>query len=592
MKTVDDYTSLYIDFLRTLTVTDTGARSNFSGAYLDNYNVFHIWKVANNFTSVSNPIISHYGCDLVNQPYLINSQALSLPSSQPAYSLGACLLNTDQNYFALPHADGNGGVVLIDSDFNIKVLYAGISGYGGAVRCCIYKGYAYYICRSWPAGISLTRSNIASGTSINIPFPFTPKDDYPYAIGVLNNQLIVIVLDNSNNEWLIQYDLFSLAYINHALRASYYNNVSLFNDINDNKLFFKGSANYLKHIESIGGAEIQDSTIVTTAPDTRISPFNITINNLGLYVIFFATGDNNYLLDVFQKAGSPCSTLPLDSINLNSLLQNYYFFIAELYTITLASGAVIRLTSGDGDLTYGCNLYEVGSVRIQRGDITTAIGVEVSDVEVTLLCNADSLINGVNPQQFAVNGGFDGASIKILLVPMPTYGDVSAGAIHLFEGIVTDCKPDLAQVVLTVSSDLILLNAMTPKNVYQPTCLHTLYDTQCAVNKASFTVSSSVLTGSTTTQLLCGLAQASAYFELGTLLFTSGANAGTTRTVRSYTPGIINLSYPLEHSPAISDTFTISAGCDKLRAGKCRTLFNNEVNFLGFEYMPVPEASS
>jgi uncharacterized phage protein (TIGR02218 family) len=340
-------------------------------------------------------------------------------------------------------------------------------------------------------------------------------------------------------------------------------------------------AHGLRSVATYGGSETIEILGYNYVQGSSFYPFEIFQQGLSM-VEYRVLGVANNALLTYKKAGTYMSDV---------LSLGYQFFVAEIYTITLASGAIIRLTSADGDIVHLGNTYSVGTVRIQRGDITTAVGVEVSDVEVTLLCNADSQINGVAAQLFAKNGGFDGALIKIELLVMPTYGDVSAGAIHLFEGIVTDCKPDLAKVALTVSAHTILLNAMAPKKVYQPTCVHTLFDSQCTLTKASFTVSSSVSAGSSTTQLLCGLAQAATYFAMGTLSFTSGANAGASRVVRTYAPGTVNLAYPLDNAPATGDTFTITPGCDKLRT-TCAAKFSNEANFLAWEYMPVPETSA
>lgn len=293
---------------------------------------------------------------------------------------------------------------------------------------------------------------------------------------------------------------------------------------------------------------------------------------------------------MFDYALPGCPTLPASSAAMIALLAGYQFFLADLYTITLVDDSIVRLTSGDGDITYACSLFEVGTVRIKRGDITTAVGVEVTEVEVTLLCNADSLFNGLNPQKFAINGGFDGARVKIELAVMPSYGDTSAGAVHLFEGIVTDTMPDMSKVVLTVSSDLVLLNTMTPVKVYQPTCIHTLYDEQCTANDAFFSLSISAYAGSTGYTLYFPSAHPAGFFDQGTVLFTSGANAGAIRTVKSYSPGVAYMVWPFDHAPSVGDGFTITAGCDKLRT-TCRTKFSNEANFLGFEYMPVPESS-
>jgi uncharacterized phage protein (TIGR02218 family) len=238
--------------------------------------------------------------------------------------------------------------------------------------------------------------------------------------------------------------------------------------------------------------------------------------------------------------------------------------------------------------------YAVGNIRIERGDISTATGVSVDDCTVTLNCNADSVINGNPVQAYALIGGFDNAHIKIELLIMPEYGDTSFGAIHLFEGRVTDVVLDVAKVDLTVSSETTLLNVSIPKVVYQPTCSHTLYDAQCGVNRAAFTQTATVLAYSNKGNILFATLNGVGFFTLGKLTFTSGLNVGLSRTVKwqFLNAGIATarLTTDFPFAPAVGDTFTISAGCDKLRS-TCTAKFSNTSQFLGFEYMPVPEAS-
>ena len=45
---------------------------------------------------------------------------------------------------------------------------------------------------------------------------------------------------------------------------------------------------------------------------------------------------------------------------------------------------------------------------------------------------------------------------------------------------------------LTVNSDLVLLDIDMPRNVYQPTCLHTLYDSGCTLVKNAFGINGTV----------------------------------------------------------------------------------------------------
>ena len=67
-------------------------------------------------------------------------------------------------------------------------------------------------------------------------------------------------------------------------------------------------------------------------------------------------------------------------------------------------------------------------------------------------------------------------------------------------------------------------------------------------------------------------------------------NNGASRSVKSYTPGVITLSLPLLAAPGVGDTFNAYPGCDKQQA-TCTNKFSNKVNFGGQPYIPLPETA-
>ena len=238
--------------------------------------------------------------------------------------------------------------------------------------------------------------------------------------------------------------------------------------------------------------------------------------------------------------------------------------------------------------------YIVGNTRIERGDITTSVGLSVDECKVTLHCYQDSIIGVLSLPNFALIGGFDNAHLKIELAVMPSYGDTAVGVIHLFEGSVTDVVLDLSQIELTISSAAVLLDVQIPRVVYQPSCTHTLFDSRCGLRAADSTAPRTVLASASTGYLSFTDGSAAGVYTLGRILFTSGANAGLSRTVSSHTMtagvSVVLPLYPFPFIAAIGDSFTISLGCDKSRA-LCSSRFNNASQFLGWEYMPVPEVS-
>ena len=77
----------------------------------------------------------------------------------------------------------------------------------------------------------------------------------------------------------------------------------------------------------------------------------------------------------------------------------------------------------------------------------------------------------------------------------------------------------------------------------------------------------------------------------GQILFTSGANAGLLKAVKSYAGQFFTFNSPLPFVPNAGDLFTAYPGCDKTQATCSSSKFNNLVNFEGFPYVPAPETA-
>ena len=209
------------------------------------------------------------------------------------------------------------------------------------------------------------------------------------------------------------------------------------------------------------------------------------------------------------------------------------------------------------------------------------MGVDVDDVSVTIYPRDE---DGGGPA-FTNRGGYDGAWVTIFRVCRDR-------GIYLFRGMVSDAVADRTKIELTLSSATLLLNIDMPRNVYTAGCGHTLFDTGCGLVKANFAHASAVApAGATTRFLWCELTKESGYFNLGTLSFTSGVNAGVTRTIKNYDVGAIMLSYPLQNAPAVGDTFIAYPGCDKRMVETCNDKFNNLLNYRGFPFIPPAEAT-
>lgn len=270
--------------------------------------------------------------------------------------------------------------------------------------------------------------------------------------------------------------------------------------------------------------------------------------------------------------------------------------VADLLTITLANGgAVVRLTTYDEDLIVDGNVYNAGPTLYRRDLVKVAVGLVADPIKLTIFPGAGDLLGGVSWQAAALRGLFDGARISVDKVFMAEPGDTRLGGVNLFSGRVADIDGDRTKLELTCKSDVELLDAPFPRNVYQPNCANTLFDSVCTLNRVTFTTATAAQTGSTAKILNdTGLSQPTGYYDLGTVTMTSGALLGMQRPIKAYvlgSPNTIELMRPFPAAPAAGDTMDVAPGCDKLQT-TCTTKFSNLAHFRGEPFVPAPEEAS
>ncbi len=295
---------------------------------------------------------------------------------------------------------------------------------------------------------------------------------------------------------------------------------------------------------------------------------------------------------------------------LQTLLATRSFLAADLYTFTLVGGGVLRYTSFDTDVVAnGFTFTSSGATgpffdrKDNKAKAHWKIGVEVDTLVFDVLPGA-ATINGQPFLAACLQGVFDGAELQferafmpppVMPVLPPATIPTMTGTVIIFVGRVAEVDLGRSLATFTVNSHLELLNQNMPRNLFQAPCVNTLFDAACAFGRpgmrASFAVSGAAASGSNAFAVNAGLSQATGYFDLGSIVFTSGANNGVSRSVKSYTqgsPGTLNLLTPLPNPPVTGDTFTLYPGCDKQQA-TCSGKFANLANFQGFPFIPIPE---
>lgn len=264
--------------------------------------------------------------------------------------------------------------------------------------------------------------------------------------------------------------------------------------------------------------------------------------------------------------------------------------MVDLYTITLAGGTVLRYSGSDEPVILGAILWELGPI-LRRTRTRTTSKLEVDTCDITFSAPPALTISGTPFITYITAGGFDNARLVLERAFSAGPGQPWQGALHLFSGRMGGPTGGRHEKKIQVRSDVELLNARVPRNVYQPACLNNVYDPDCGVSRATHAVSGAATsaadaTGATFSHGVGGVA--TDHWALGELLFTTGANTGVRRTVASNASGAVTVIEPWPFTIAPGDAFTAWPGCDGTR-GTCLGKFSNLARYRGMPFVPVAE---
>jgi uncharacterized phage protein (TIGR02218 family) len=286
----------------------------------------------------------------------------------------------------------------------------------------------------------------------------------------------------------------------------------------------------------------------------------------------------------------PASTALVSYLNAARASPDVPLLMADAFAFTLRTGLILCFTNADVTFSYGGSTYLANSLLVTGLTYKASVGLEVDRQQITVAARPTDTISGGGPFLQALrDGAFDGCEImRNRVFFSDRIGGTAIGAVLLFKGRLGNVDEiGRTSAKLTVNSDLVLLDIDMPRNVYQPTCLHTLYDSGCTLVKNAFGTSGAVGAGSTASVI--NWTGAGTNHRQGSITFTSGANAGVTATVGTVAAGVsLTLIYPLQSVAAAGDTFTVYFGCDHTPS-TCQGRFANLANFRGFPYVPPPQ---
>lgn len=300
----------------------------------------------------------------------------------------------------------------------------------------------------------------------------------------------------------------------------------------------------------------------------------------------------------------------------------------RLYTITPASGPVMRFADGDFDVLATATTgpvpisgftYPSSTIKIDAKQSKTQahwkIGLDVDQYTLVVMPRPFDPVTGAQfPDrignvpwlQAASAGALDAADFQVDEAyfgslptwPMPPRGAQPIGCKTIFHGVIAEVDTTNAIASLTVNDYRYLFSIQMPRHFYQAQCRHALFDSGCNasgnMNAAAFAKNGVVGAGSTQSTII-GVKLAappsnpgSGTYALGRIVMTSGLNSGFSRTITNWDlANTLSLLNPLPFAVAAGDTFTVYPGCNKTLVA-CAA-FANQFSFGGAPFVPPPE---
>lgn len=276
------------------------------------------------------------------------------------------------------------------------------------------------------------------------------------------------------------------------------------------------------------------------------------------------------------------------------LIESQTFYITDLYKITLTDGTVLRYTSADIALTVGDAHYT--PLAIERDGTTQTNDISVDEMHLTIIVDKEQRLDSETTiMQAIVAGRFADAEVELhrLFSPQPFTmftGRIDPDyALLWWLGRLNIERAGGITIEATVASMTELLNVKFPTHLYYPPCIYTLGDASCGVNVEKFRKRGTV-TGGTRSVIETDLSLANGHLAQGSITFTSGRNAGVTRTIRTNERGVITVVMPFYYLPDAGDAFNVLPACDK-SMDCCKQRFDNLPHFRGYPFIPVPETA-
>lgn len=255
------------------------------------------------------------------------------------------------------------------------------------------------------------------------------------------------------------------------------------------------------------------------------------------------------------------------------------------WRVTRRDGVTLGFTDHDRDLVFDGATFEAAA-GFTASEIQESLGLNVDNLDVESAFRSDHL-----SEADLAAGLYDDAAVEIFRV---NWSDVSQRLL-VRKGSLGEVRRREGAFTAEIRGLAHYLNQETGRR-FQFGCDADLGDTRCGVDLASpaYNGAGTVTAGASAHAFTTsGLEDfANGWFAGGLLTWTAGANTGTRVEVKRHVAGAaasFELWRNMPSAIAPGDTFTVTAGCNKLFT-TCRAKFANSVNFRGFPHIPGNDA--
>lgn len=264
-------------------------------------------------------------------------------------------------------------------------------------------------------------------------------------------------------------------------------------------------------------------------------------------------------------------------------------FDCQLWLITRTDGTEFGYTSHDEDIVYRNQTYQACK-SLQASAIETGAFIDATGNLDLLGMITDDRIT----ERDLFGGLFDGARIDIWRY----YWRGQNRPVKLTSGLAGKVTQNDQEFTLEALTDRARLDQQALLEPITPSCRFILGDERCTKDLTPF-IRTGAVDGlaprsaypSSARRIFSDSSrvEADAYWALGEITWTSGANAGLSSEVKDFSADGFILWDPMPFPIEAGDAYSAKPGCDRLKP-TCIDKFDNYINFGGFADVPGKDA--